>query len=74
MSEETKEAPAKDKSPAPEIDKAIKALLKEAMKEGDGGLPAETVRARAAVISVAINWQKVKHHIKEGEEFDPSLI
>jgi flagellar biosynthesis regulator FlaF len=74
MSDDLEKPAPKEKSPAPEIDKAIKALLKEAMVEGDNALPAETVRARAAVISVAINWQKVKHHIKEGEEFDPSLI
>jgi hypothetical protein len=65
MSDDLEKPAPKEKSPAPEIDKAIKALLKEAMVEGDNALP---------VISVAINWQKVKHHIKEGEEFDPSLI
>jgi hypothetical protein len=66
-------APKKE-APNPEIDKAIKMLMKsltKKKKEGEEMTPDEIQNA-VRVVNVAIQWEKVKHHIKDDEEFDPN--
>lgn len=65
-----------DKSPNKDIDKALKTLMKavtKSMRE-DSELSPDEIKAKVAVISTAINWEKAKHHIRDGEEFDPTKI
>lgn len=70
----------KDKSPNAAIDKAIKAMMEEiTVKRGKSGKDGEEAELapldmRVKVINTAINWEKVKHSIKDGEEFDPTSI
>lgn len=73
----------KDKSPNPSIDKAIKGLMDEISgknktktknAEGIEELVDHPLDMKVKVINTAINWEKVKHHIRDGEEFDPSAI
>lgn len=55
--------PTAGKSPNAEIDKAIKKLMQQ--MDTDGPLD-----VKVKVISVAINWEKVKHHIAENGDGD----
>ena len=59
-----------EKSPNKEIDKSIKDL----MKEIKGEIIPENVTAKVRVLQIAIQWEKVKHHIRDQEEFDPNNI
>jgi hypothetical protein len=60
--------PASD-SPNADIDKAISALMKQVKAKGENSLPPETA---VKVINAAINWEKVKHGIKDKDaDFDP---
>lgn len=51
------------KSPNADIDKAIKQL----MRDMDTDAP---IDVKAKIITVAINWEKVKHHISENGDGD----
>lgn len=57
------------KSPNKAIDDAIKSLMKQMDEDGP-------LDVKVKVISVAINWEKVKHHISEnsGDELDDSMF
>jgi hypothetical protein len=55
--------PSNGKSPNAEIDKAIKKLMQDMEKDGP-------LDVKVKVISVAINWEKVKHHIVENGDSD----
>lgn len=59
------------KNPNPEIDTAIKDLMKRLKKSGDDAVPLDEA---VKVINAAINWEKVKHQIKEQEGFDPGEL
>lgn len=63
----------KEKSPNPKIDKAIEDLLKSVTTKGEEFSP-EEVTAKVRVVTLAVSWEKVKHHIKEDGEFDPAAI
>jgi hypothetical protein len=63
----------KDASPNSSIDKAIKDLLKEVTDKSATIIP-EEVTAKVRVVQTAIQWEKVKHHIKDEGEFDPESI
>jgi hypothetical protein len=57
------------KSPNADIDRAIKAMMKQI--EGTE-IPPDT---KVKIINTAINWEKVKHHIDEGSDgFDPNSL
>lgn len=58
----------KDKSPNPAIDKALKKLMNKLEDE------TEALETKLKLLNTAINWEKVKHSIKDDEEFDPSAI
>ena len=61
-----------DKTPNAEIDKALEDLLKKVTSGGD--IIPEDVTARVKVIQTAIQWEKVKHGIRDDAEFDPDAI
>lgn len=61
----------KDKSPNKDIDKAIKKLMKD--MEAEGAAPDE-IKAKVAVLQLAVKWEGVKHNIKDGEEWNPDSI
>lgn len=58
----------KEKSPNPQIDAALKKLMKKLEDEN------EALETKLKLINTAINWEKVKHQIKDEEEFDPTKI
>lgn len=61
-----------EKSPNAAIDKAIKALMTSMKnKEGKDAMPPDVM---VKIINTAIAWEKVKHQIKDEEEFDPASI
>lgn len=68
----------KGESPNPAIDKAITAMMEEVTAKPKKAGPGEEAAAeqpldmKVKVIQTAINWEKVKHSIREDEEFDPS--
>lgn len=66
----------KEKSPNSKIDKAIRDLLKEVTekRKPEDPLIPEEITAKVRVVQTAIQWEKVKHHIKDDEGFDPSAI
>lgn len=57
-----------DKSPNPKIDSALKKLMGKLDDEN------EALETKLKLINTAINWEKVKHQIKDDDEFDPSAI
>lgn len=63
----------KDKTPNAEIDKALKDLLKKVTDKTAEIVP-EDVTARVKVIQTAIQWEKVKHGIRDDSDFDPDAI
>jgi hypothetical protein len=49
------------------IDKTVKAMLK--------GIATEPMEVRVKIIAQAINWEKVKNHIKGDDgDFDPESL
>lgn len=59
-------------SPSPEIDDAIKTMMRRLKKTGEDALPPDIA---VKVINTAIAWEKVKHHIKdEVNPFDPDNL
>lgn len=69
-------AEEKDDSPNKDIDKALKMLMKAVTKslKEDSELAPDEIKAKVAVISTAINWEKAKHNIRDGDTFDPSFL
>lgn len=61
--------PKKGDSPNAAIDRSIKKLMRE-MEKKDAS--PDQIAMKVKVIAAAINWEKVKHHIKDDEEFDPN--
>jgi hypothetical protein len=58
----------KETSQTRAIDRALKKMM--AKLDGDE-MPPET---KVKVITAAISWEKVKHSIKDQEEFDPDSL
>jgi hypothetical protein len=58
---------SKSESSNPEIDKAIKKLLK--------GIEDQPPDIQVKILNSAISWEKVRHNIKDSEDsFDPDMI
>jgi hypothetical protein len=64
-------AEKKDKSPNKDIDKAIKDLMDDMKAEN---VSPDHIRAKAAVIAIAVKWEQVKHNIKDEGDFDPNAL
>jgi hypothetical protein len=63
--------PPRDKSPNKKIDSAIKKLMEEMMK---ADASPDLLKAKVSVVALAVNWEKIKHSIKDEEEFNPADI
>jgi hypothetical protein len=62
----------REESPNKDIDKALKDLLKS-VTSGADVIPDE-VTAKVRVIQAAIAWEKVKHHVRDEEAYNPDAI
>jgi hypothetical protein len=64
-----------EESPNTKIDKAINDKLAKIGKKDTDGNPVMSDDIEIKVIAQAIQWEKVKHHIAEGDEgFNPSNL
>lgn len=62
-------------SPNPDIDEALKALMKKIKPNADGSFPIPEDTA-VKIIAQAINWEKVKNHIQDepAGKYDPGNL
>ena len=60
----------KPESPNKDIDDAIRALMAKVKADGlmDESVPPDVA---VKIIATAISWEKVKHHIRDSDTFNP---